>query len=266
MSDKLIGVNSVDTYVVNTPIKDLDLSNNSINLYTNETIQNAIDKYTAKKVYQQIILVEPMEYGITQWAGLGGTKYKGIHFCQYVHHPGAKAFEAVDYTISGYIHEIIHGVEYDSKDIDGDTIPDFHENIGIYKDYYSYEKDGWYSYHHDYLTCNLPDGRGINKSVLKRPSAYILVSDDMTVGEGISVSGTLPKHISKLVTVGKPSNAKYTGKAVTPKVKVKGGKKGRDYKITYSDNKAAGTAKVIIKGTGNYYGSIEKTFEIKKKK
>ena len=274
VSDKLIGVNSVDTYVVTTPIKELkltdDVTSNSIDPYNNATIQKAIDKYTAKKIYQQIILVEPMEYGITQWGGLGGNKYKGINYCQYIHYPGSNKFTYQEsyakYPISGYIHEILHGVERDSKAIDGDAIPDLHENIGIYKDYYSDEIDGWYSYHHDYITGNLPDGRGINKSVLKRPSAYILVSDDMTVGEGISVSGTLPKHISKLVTVGKPSNAKYTGKAVKAKVKVKGGKKGRDYKITYSDNKAAGTAKVIIKGTGNYYGSIEKTFEIKKKK
>ena len=270
VSDGLIGVDKSDVYVVKTPITELKLSNNSIDPYTNSTIKKEIDKYTSKQTYQQIILVDPFKSGITSWVGLGGYKYNGINLCQNMHTPGERSFDNrksyAKYTVSGYIHEILHGVEGDSKAIDGDKIPDFHENIGIYKEYYTDEKDGWFSYHHDYITCNLPDGRGINQSVLYRPSVYLLISDDMTVGSGISVSGTLPKHISKLVSVGKTTDVYYTGKAVKPDVKIKGGKKGKDYKITYSDNKSAGTGKVIIKGTGKYYGSIEKDFEIKLKK
>ncbi len=62
----------------------------------------------------------------------------------------------------------------------------------------------------------------------------------------------------------------YTGKAKKPSVTVKYGefvlKKGRDYKVTYSNNKKLGTAKVIITGIGEYKGTIEKTFDIVLKK
>lgn len=36
----------------------------------------------------------------------------------------------------------------------------------------------------------------------------------------------------------------------------------KDYKLTYQDNINAGTAKVIVEGIGNYYGSVSKTFSI----
>ena len=59
----------------------------------------------------------------------------------------------------------------------------------------------------------------------------------------------------------------YTGKAITQKTIVKYNgtllKKGTDYTVTYKNNTNAGTAKVIIKGTGNYGGKITKTFTIK---
>ena len=137
-----------------------------------------LDNYLEKKAYQQIIVIPPFSYGINNWQGKGGSKYKGINFCQYIHYPGDRVFYGVkgyeDYQISGYIHEILHGVEHDSQAIDGDKTPDFHENVGIYEDYYDDKTDGWFKYHHDYITGNLPDGRGIVQSVLYRPSVYLL--------------------------------------------------------------------------------------------
>lgn len=66
-----------------------------------------------------------------------------------------------------------------------------------------------------------------------------------------------------LVTVG---SAVYNGKAVTPKITVNsGGKnlvKGKDYKLTFSDNNGFGTAKVTITGIGNYKGSMTRSFTI----
>ncbi len=60
----------------------------------------------------------------------------------------------------------------------------------------------------------------------------------------------------------------YTGKAITQKTIVKYNgtllTKGTDYTVSYKYNVNAGTAKVIIKGIGNYGGSITKTFTIKK--
>ena len=61
----------------------------------------------------------------------------------------------------------------------------------------------------------------------------------------------------------------YSGSAKTPAPRVlldgKTLKKGTDYTVTYSNNKNAGSAKVIIKAMGKYSGRIIKTFKIKPK-
>ena len=72
------------------------------------------------------------------------------------------------------------------------------------------------------------------------------------------------------VTVNKAS-VLYTGQALRPAVTVKakpGGKtvtleEGKDYKAYYKNNVKAGTATVIVKGKGNYTGTLQKTFTIK---
>ena len=59
---------------------------------------------------------------------------------------------------------------------------------------------------------------------------------------------------------------KYTGQAVTPAVTVKDGSytlvSGKDYSVSYKDNTNIGTAAVTVTGTGNYSGTVEKTFTI----
>ena len=60
----------------------------------------------------------------------------------------------------------------------------------------------------------------------------------------------------------------YRGSAIKPNVTVKYGSKtlknGKDYTVSYSNNINAGTAKVNIKGKGNFVGMATKTFSIKK--
>ena len=74
------------------------------------------------------------------------------------------------------------------------------------------------------------------------------------------------KSTAKLTTKLSATSYIYNGKAKTPTVTVKDGtktlKKGTDYTVTYSSNKAIGTAKVTIKGKDNYTGTITKTFKI----
>ena len=59
----------------------------------------------------------------------------------------------------------------------------------------------------------------------------------------------------------------YDGKAKKPGVTVKLNgktlKNGTDYTVSYSNNTKVGTAKVTIKGKGNYTGSVSKTYKIK---
>ncbi len=89
------------------------------------------------------------------------------------------------------------------------------------------------------------------------------------VGYTGSISKTF--RIAYPVSKAKVSKIKattYNGKAHKPKLKVKYGKKtlkkGRDYKLAYSNNKNAGKAKVSIVGKGNYNGTKVVKFKIAK--
>ncbi|MCC8072787.1 MAG: fibronectin type III domain-containing protein, partial [Clostridiales bacterium] len=57
----------------------------------------------------------------------------------------------------------------------------------------------------------------------------------------------------------KPSTTVYYYLTSNKKTKLT---KDKDYTVTYSNNKNIGTATVKIKGTGNYTGSVKKTFKI----
>ena len=98
----------------------------------------------------------------------------------------------------------------------------------------------------------------------------------------VTVTGTgfFKGTIKKTFTITKVSlysaklaytKAAYTGKALKPDVTVKAkvnGKtvtltKGTDFTVTYKNNVEKGTATVIIKGKGNFKGTLTKTFTIK---
>ena len=74
------------------------------------------------------------------------------------------------------------------------------------------------------------------------------------------------RSISKL-TYSKVSKYTYTGKAITPNVTVKYGKrvltKNTDYTVAYSKNVNSGTATITITGKGNFSGTKKITFSIK---
>lgn len=85
--------------------------------------------------------------------------------------------------------------------------------------------------------------------------------------------------IAEGITVSDIGVAQYTGSALTPKVTLTftppqaAGKEddpskpvelvqGRDFTVDYVNNAKVGVAKAVVKGIGNYTGSIEKQFEI----
>ncbi len=61
----------------------------------------------------------------------------------------------------------------------------------------------------------------------------------------------------------------YNGKEITPDITVflygAALVEGEDYTVTYSDNVNAGTAKITVSGSGNYYGTALGTFTIEKR-
>ena len=94
-------------------------------------------------------------------------------------------------------------------------------------------------------------------------SCVIEVSDRVET----SVDKVVKKNIS-LATIS-VANQYYTGKAVKPAPTVKYNdittlQNGRDYTVTYANNVKIGTAKITIKGIGNYTGTVTKTFKITK--
>ena len=74
----------------------------------------------------------------------------------------------------------------------------------------------------------------------------------------------------KSASVGNVKNQIYTGKQIQPAIKVtlngKTLKAGKDYTVTYTDNKNTGLAKATINGIGKYTGTQTVTFKIVPKK
>lgn len=72
----------------------------------------------------------------------------------------------------------------------------------------------------------------------------------------------------KKASISKINDVTYTGKALTPSLKIvcnsKTLKAGRDYTVTYKNNINPGKASFTVKGVGNYSGSISGSFTIVK--
>ena len=70
----------------------------------------------------------------------------------------------------------------------------------------------------------------------------------------------------KGATVSSIADQAFTGSAVTPSVTVKDGDvelvAGTDYTLSYDQNVNAGTARVVVTGTGNYKGTLDAAFKI----
>ena len=81
-----------------------------------------------------------------------------------------------------------------------------------------------------------------------------------------SITGHMPEDLSNCTVTLAETVMAYTGSALTPAVTVKNGDitlvEGTDYTVAYENNIEFGTAKVIVTGTGYYFGTTELTFEI----
>lgn len=89
--------------------------------------------------------------------------------------------------------------------------------------------------------------------------------NDQKIDESFTIKKGAAEDI-KTATVSKIKNQTYTGKQIKPAVNVtlngKTLKNGKDYTVTYSDNKNTGLAKATVKGTGKYTGIQTITFRI----
>ena len=101
---------------------------------------------------------------------------------------------------------------------------------------------------------------------LKAGDAKIIINGTGLYGGKIEIPFTIKAVDASKITVSELTEAAYTGKAVTPEVSVKYGtkvlKQDTDYTLSYKNNTAVGAATVTVTLTGNYTGSISKTFNI----
>ena len=183
-SDGKMGVNSLDIYTVDKTITEKELTEFGSGYRIDESavlISNTLDTYLAEKRYNQIILIAPLGGEIApDWFGLGGTKYKSAEFLQidYVRYFFSDPFDDV------YIHEMAHGLERMSREINKDTTPVLHDREIYYQGDNAITNREWYKI---YMSATiLSDGKQLNPSVYNVLNGeYTLVSDDMTTGVGI---------------------------------------------------------------------------------
>ncbi len=77
---------------------------------------------------------------------------------------------------------------------------------------------------------------------------------------------TVLRKLLNAAMIGEIAGQAYTGEALTPAVTVKDGEKtlvlDTDYTVAYKNNTETGEATVTVTGSGNYTGSVSKTFTI----
>ena len=270
VSGNLVNVCNIDYVTATEPVTEvtdaMDGKGYCLDI-NSKSVSKVVDKYIAQKSYQQIILYAPLSTIAGGWWGLGGTKYKGINFCQISCDKNTAITKDKDKSfIEGVlIHEILHGVNNESNVYDP-TTPYLHENDGEYKEQYPHNNiDNNKTYYIDYMRHTLPDGRGIDPRAYYRLSGeYTLISDDMTTGGEIDNSALPLKLTAKMVA--KIADQDYTGKPVKPAVTIKDGrytlKNGVDYTVSYENNQKIGTATATITGKGLYKGTVTAEFTI----
>lgn len=98
-------------------------------------------------------------------------------------------------------------------------------------------------------------------------TAYVIIKGKGSYSGTVKRSFTIkPAIIYKQCTFYKIASQYYTGSQIKPVPKIKNGtttlKNGTDFTLTYQNNVNKGTAKVYIKGKGNYSESCSLTFSI----
>ncbi len=142
---------------------------------------------------------------------------------------------------------------------------------------YSYTSDEISALGHDYETSDIlptcTEGGYILYTCVRGDSTYKEESGVPAHGhsygeDGLCIYCGAGDSIERAVISG-ISNTSYTGKKITQDVEVAFGtnvlQSGTDYKVSYSDNKKVGTAKVTITGIGNFSGQVTKKFKISRK-
>lgn len=107
-----------------------------------------------------------------------------------------------------------------------------------------------------------------NINVSEDPAEVIITGAGNYKGSITKTFQITPVDISNYLVEGIAASYAYTGADITPAVTVKDQAGNilpdKNYSVSCTNNKDAGTATITVAGTGNYSGKIEKNFEITK--
>lgn len=209
-----------------------------------------------EKIEMQDNVKEILEYGFSSCSHLKEVTIPGS-VTKVVYNAFSYCTALENVVIEHGVHEIDKEVFEQCDNLKKIEIPKSVATIGEYAIGYS----GW-----DYDSSS-------QKWVRTRPDTLPTVyCYSNSAAYQYAIANELPYSILKQQSLAKAtvtlSKKEYTynGKSQEPTVTVKLNNKtltlGRDYKVSYKNNKNPGTATVTITGIGNYTGSISKTFEI----
>ena len=193
---------TMSAFVANVHTMNGEERDNVFHNWNDPEFVNEITRLMGDNIYQQIIIIEPYsEY--FDWGGLSGS-YLGIRKCE-VKVGMEASMERDSHKIHYFFHEIGHGLEYDTKDLGLDAISmdeEFNRDYTKYPDNYD-----WYKAFYQ----NKVEGKiSVAPRAYYRISGYSLVTDDMTPGDGVAITGTLPTIRSiKLGTGDKAPKTNY---------------------------------------------------------
>lgn len=239
-----------------------------------DSVSRELDKFMEKaekesgKKYDQIIAIAPLTE-VADWSGLGAMNYKSTNFCQVTCTSGEDWYKSgLNFRECIFVHEMLHSVERVSRDELKSPTTSLDKGPAIYKEQAGKDVyvrlgqngwDDWGTFYSDYMRCKTPDKIGVDKRAF---DTYRNCEYKVIYGSATSYPKT---DVSKL-TISKPKNTVYTGKAITPELTVKDGAKtlvkGTDYTLSYVNNTEIGYAAVIVKGKGKYSGKYAQNFEI----
>ncbi len=159
-----------------------------------------------------------------------------------------------EYGVFNRCHASDNGYFFTSFDPDGETVAAYDKNWNYIDEL---------NFNHETHLCF------VGNCGLVMDNGYVDVQyiSRFNIGDIEIVSAPEKIKLSN-VKISGLKNKTYTGKAIKQNITLTyNGKKlaqGTDYTVSYSNNKNVGTASVIIKGKGDYTGSVNKNFKISK--
>ena len=96
--------------------------------------------------------------------------------------------------------------------------------------------------------------QGINDYIGYRAEHTFTINEKDIGSSGVSISDIDDVEIDEGDTATQKVKIKYNGMTLS---------KGKDYTVSYTNNKKDGTATITIEGQGNYTGSVEEDFKVK---